>query len=214
MRPRPGPGQTCPTIGPDAASDRDGPADPGSSLEQGLYQIGRDHRAGAVVDADEFGRLADGLQAGQFGGSPARAPCDQVGANARSVRTGIWSVGRRGCSDPRGRSRRPRCGPPRDLPATISSILSSPNLTLLPAATTTITRSIMARGYFSPVIDLQTMRRLAAAQPVVVVDHNGLAPGSSRSSRTSFPCQVCWLSTVNEAVKQVDGGKAHRRSRP
>ena len=55
-------------------------------------------------------------------------------------------------------------------------------------------------------IDLQTMRQMAAAHPVVVVDHNGeLMDRLGLPDELSVPGLL--LSTVNEAVKQVDAGR-------
>jgi hypothetical protein len=92
------------------------------------------------------------------------------------------------------------------MPATIISILSSPNLTLLPAATTTITRSITAREYFSPVIDSRTLRRLAETAPLVIVDHNGERMDRERLP-DDLPIPGLLVSPVNEAIKQVEAGR-------
>jgi len=84
--------------------------------------------------------------------------------------------------------------------------LSSPNLTLLPAATTTITRSITGRGYFSPVLDSQTLRRMTATDPLVVVDHNG-EPMDRDGLPDELPVPGLLVSPVTEAVKQTEGGR-------
>ncbi len=54
-------------------------------------------------------------------------------------------------------------------------------------------------------IDLQTMRRMATARPVVVVDHNG-EPMDRPGLPDELPVPGLLVSTVNEAVKQVDTG--------
>jgi hypothetical protein len=54
-------------------------------------------------------------------------------------------------------------------------------------------------------IDLQTMRRMAAAHPVVVVDNNG-EPMDRPALSADLPVPGLLVSTVNEAVKQVDAG--------
>ena len=55
-------------------------------------------------------------------------------------------------------------------------------------------------------IDLQTMRQMAAVHPVVVVDHNG-----EQMDRQGLPDELpvpgLLVSTVNEAVKKVDAGR-------
>jgi hypothetical protein len=70
----------------------------------------------------------------------------------------------------------------------------------------TITRSIMARGYFSPVIDSQTLYRLATTDAVVVVDHNGL-PLDRELLPEGLPVPGLLVGTVTEAVKRVHGGR-------
>ena len=55
-------------------------------------------------------------------------------------------------------------------------------------------------------IDLQTMRQMAAAHPVVVVDHNG-EPMDRQGLPDELPVPGLLVSTVNEAVKQVDAGR-------
>jgi hypothetical protein len=70
----------------------------------------------------------------------------------------------------------------------------------------TITRSIMARGYFSPVIDYLTLLRLATTDPVVVVDHAG-RPFDRELLPKELPVPGLLVGTVTEAVKQVEGGR-------
>jgi len=55
------------------------------------------------------------------------------------------------------------------------------------------------------VIDLQTVRRMAASHPVVVVDHHG-EPMDRPGLPDDLPVPGLLVSTVNEAVKQVDAG--------
>ena len=54
-------------------------------------------------------------------------------------------------------------------------------------------------------IDLQTVRRMAASHPVVVVDHHG-EPMDRPGLPDDLPVPGLLVSTVNEAVKQVDAG--------
>ena len=55
-------------------------------------------------------------------------------------------------------------------------------------------------------IDFQTMRQMAAAHPVVVVDHNG-EPMDRQGLPDELPVPGLLVSPVNEAVKQVDAGR-------
>ena len=55
-------------------------------------------------------------------------------------------------------------------------------------------------------IDIQTMRQMAAAQQVVVVDHNG-EPVDRLRLPDELPVPGLLVSTMNEAVKQVDAGR-------
>jgi hypothetical protein len=56
------------------------------------------------------------------------------------------------------------------------------------------------------VIDLQTIRQLAAPHPVVVVDHNG-EPMDRLGLPDELPVPGLLVSPVYEAVKQVDAGR-------
>lgn len=64
----------------------------------------------------------------------------------------------------------------------------------------------MARGYFSPVIASQTLLRLATTTPIVVVDHHGL-PLDRELLPEELPVPGLLVGIVNEAVKQVNGGR-------
>jgi hypothetical protein len=64
----------------------------------------------------------------------------------------------------------------------------------------------MARGYFSPVIDSQRLSQLATADPVVVVDHNGL-PLDRDLLPDDLPVPGLLVGPVTEAVKRVKGGR-------
>jgi hypothetical protein len=56
------------------------------------------------------------------------------------------------------------------------------------------------------VIDSQTLRRLAATTPLVIVDHNG-EPMDRERLPDDLPIPGLLVSPVNEAVKQVEAGR-------
>lgn len=55
-------------------------------------------------------------------------------------------------------------------------------------------------------IDLHTLRRLAATTPLVIVDHNGERMDRERLP-DDLPVPGLLVSPVNEAVKQVETGR-------